>query len=80
MVHVAYIQLMNVDGLGNVVKRNDATINQMKNTQMEQRIMVDPLIPSSATNPTVKDYIIAEEVAGFRVTHIDQTMIISYDS
>ena len=78
-VHVAYIRPMQIVG-GNVVDKNDATIAQMMNASLEMRIMQDAAIASSTGNPNIKDYIEAEEAAGFRINHIDNNLIITYDT
>ena len=79
-VHVAYIQLMPVDPMGNVLDKSTATIKGMMTANTEPRVIADPDIASSAGNPTVKSYIEAEAAAGFGVRHLDQTMIITYSA
>jgi len=78
-VHVAYIRPMQVVG-GQVINKNDATIGQMALASMEMRIIADSGIASSSGNPSIGDYIVAEDLLGFSVAHIDNTMIVTSDS
>ena len=67
-----------VDALGNKESPSpDLTINDVLNYEEEHRIIVDPDIPNSADNPTIKEYIEAESTSGFLFKHIDQYMIIT---
>jgi hypothetical protein len=77
-VHIAYIQLMPVNSLGVVVDKNDATIKQMLTTSSEPRVIADPAIANTATNPTPKAYLELEAADDFILNHIDQTQIITY--
>ena len=78
-VHVVNTRLVNVDNTGMIIDKNseDTTINQMKNTRMESRIIPDSSIPSSTGYPTIKEYLTLEADAGFILNHIDQTYIIT---
>lgn len=77
-VHIVYTRPMQVVN-GQVIDKEDATIAQMSSADMEMRVMSDSGIPSSANNPTVKAYLEAEEAAGFRLGHIDNMIIVTYD-
>ena len=79
--HVAFIRLLNISPLGVVVDKNKVTttIQDVLDCSTEPRILEDRDIPNSIGNPSLRDYILAEAVDGFKITHIDNTMIISYD-
>lgn len=80
-VHYANIAFVAVSTLtGKVVNKDDpnTTIADVMNTEHQHRIVYDPDIPNSANSPSIKDYIQLEANAGFKVSHIDQTRIITY--
>lgn len=74
VVHVGVFTTVN----GSVVNKNDATINQMMRADTEHRVIPDASIPSSANYPTVKAYLEAEASAGFKLSHMTQSMIVTY--
>jgi len=78
--HVAYLQLFNIDPLGNVVDKNlsTTTYKQMMNTQISSRVIADSSIPNTLGNPDLKSYLIAEAAVGFVLNHLDQSIIITY--
>lgn len=77
-IHVARIALMPVNDLGAVVNKNTATIGQMIHTSSEERVIADPALPHTASNPTPKAYLELEAADDFLLYHIDQTYIITY--
>lgn len=79
-IHIARVAVLNVDHLGNVLKKDDpnVTLRQQLQTHMDHRVLADSAIPNSANNPAVKDYIEAEAASNYVVQHIDQTTIITY--
>jgi hypothetical protein len=77
-IHVARIQIMPVNSVGVVVNKNQATIGQMMQTSSEERVIIDPLLPHTAGNPTPKEYLELEAADDFLLRHIDQTYIITY--
>jgi hypothetical protein len=79
-VHVVNTRLVNVDNTGTIIDKNskDTTINQLKNTRMESRIIPDSNVPSSAGYPTIKEFLTLEAAAGFKLHHMDQTYIVTY--
>lgn len=91
-VHIASIQLVNVNSdTGKIFQRggNTLTINGVdasaQNVSIgetlrfstEHRVIRDPDIPNTANNPTVDDYIRAEDASGFTLVHLDQYKIIT---
>ena len=77
-IHVARIACMPVNTAGVVVNKNQATIAEMMQTSSEERVIIDPLIPNTALNPTPKAYLELEADDDFVLNHIDQTYIITY--
>lgn len=79
-VHVAHTGFFNVDGAGNVVKKDDpnVTMRQQMETSSQHRVIEDQGIPNTVGNPTVKAYIEAEASDDYVLEHIDQTTIITY--
>lgn len=80
-VHVAYLQLLPVDSIGNVIDKNSPTTTVKRvlaTSGTEPRVIVNAGIANTAGNPTIKAYLEAEAAAGFTLKHIDQTMIITY--
>lgn len=79
-VHVAKFKLTTLDGLGNVIdKNNPATqLNKLKDSSTEPRIMPDPAIPNTNGSPTLEAYLAAEVGNGFVLQHLDQTYCITY--
>jgi hypothetical protein len=78
-VHVVYTRPQQV--LNNtVINKETATIAQMTKTDMEMRVMADSAIASSANNPSIKDYLEAEDAAGFNLIHMDNTIIVTSDA
>ena len=81
--HVARIALIPISGItGQTFDKNAPTtsIKDVLYSSTEPRIIIDPAIPNSANNPTIQNYILLEAISGYVVSHIDQTMIISYDN
>jgi hypothetical protein len=46
----------------------------------EHRILTDSDVPNSAGNPTIKDYLVAEDAGGFNLVHMDQYIIVTSDA
>jgi hypothetical protein len=71
---------------GKVVNAQDEDVPQdipIKNTQVfdqEHRVIPDTDAPNSAAFPTIKDYLVAEDGAGFNLLHMDQYMIVTSDA
>ena len=77
-VHVVYTSPQQVLN-GVVIQKSSATIAQVAKSDMEVRIIEDSTIVSSTDNPNIKDYLIAEDAAGFNLIHMDNTTIITSD-
>ena len=75
-VHVVYVRPMQVVN-NQVVDKSEATIAQMTKASMEIRIVPDGDVASSTGSPSIKDYLVAEDAAGFALAHIDNTMIVT---
>jgi len=79
-VHVVRVALMQVNGLGAIVNKNNTSINGMLGTSTEHRVIEDTSIQSSVGNPTVKEYLEAEDLLAFTLNYMDQTFIITYST
>lgn len=79
-VHVARVGIFSVDATGNILRKDDAdvTIKQQLSSSMEHLVIEDAAIPNSTGNPTVAEYIKLEAADDYVLTHIDQTMILTY--
>jgi hypothetical protein len=77
-IHIAHIALLPVNSLGVVIKKSEATIGQMTQASTEPRMIADPAIPNTATNPTPKAYLELEANDDFILKHMDQTQIVTY--
>jgi len=75
-VHVVYVRPMQVVN-DVVIDKTDATIAQMTKASMEMRIMPDSDVASSATSPSIKSYLVAEDAAGFELVFMDNTIIVT---
>jgi hypothetical protein len=75
-VHVVYVRPMQVAN-NQIVDKSDATISQMTQASMEIRVIPDGDVASSANSPSIKDYLVAEDAAGFALAHMDNTMIVT---
>lgn len=78
-VHVITHGLQRVTAEGALMPAR-ATIQDRMNFDIQDRVFEDANVPNSVGNPTVADYIIAEEGSGFVFLHMDQTYIITRSS
>lgn len=80
-IHVARTGLFTVDQSNNRIDKNAAstTINQLKNTHHEFLVLPDASIPNSLGYPTIKAYLESEANDNFVLSHMDQTMIVTYN-
>ncbi|MDP1712577.1 MAG: hypothetical protein Q8K86_08980 [Candidatus Nanopelagicaceae bacterium] len=76
-IHVGYLQIVNVDPAGNIVRKDSSTIAQVMTSSLSIRVIPDLTIPNSAGHPTVKTYLEMEAADDFLFAHIDQNMIIT---
>ncbi len=79
-IHIARTGFFNVDGLGNVVPKDNPTytLKQQMQTSSDHRVIPDTSIASSLNYPTVKAYLEAEAALDYVLQHIDQSTIITY--
>ena len=75
-IHVVYTRPMQIVD-GQVINKNDGTINQIMRADMEIRIIEDSNVPNSSNNPSIVDYLTAEDASGLKVVHMDNTMIVT---
>ena len=77
-VHVVYVRPMPVGPDGNVVDKNNASIAEMTMVDQEMRVVEDVAhAPNSSGNPSIKDYLVAEDGSGFSLAHMDNTIIVT---
>lgn len=82
-VRVHYVNVgtfrVNPDTLA-VIDRNDPKqrIKDQLRFDIEHRIIPATDVPNSASQPRIRDYLIAEAAAGYVVRHMDQTEIVTY--
>lgn len=77
-VHIAYVGLVQVDAVGNIVSKDTATINNMLATSTQVRVLYDATYaPNGVNNPTIEEYLTLEAAGGFHVKHVSQTMIVT---
>lgn len=79
-IHVANIGLTQVTPSGTVKSRANMTIKEAITASTEHRIIPNPSIPNTSGSPTIADYIVLEEAAGFGLAHIDQYFVITSTS
>lgn len=79
--HIVYLKLADVTPGGTVVSKDDktTTLNQIKTSTKQFRVIPDPDVPNSVNSPSIKDYIEAEAANDFQLMHLDQTFIITQD-
>ena len=79
-VHYVNTQFINVDALGNVVDKSNSstTINKVRSTGTEHRVIPDVAIANSANYPTIKKYLELEAADGYVLNHISQNIIVTY--
>lgn len=79
-VHVVRTGFVNVDAMGNILRKDDPNISikQQMSTESQHRVLEDPSIPNSVGYPTIKRYLELEAADLYALRHIDQTTIITY--
>lgn len=80
-VHVARLMICKIDAAGNRIDPNDksTTINSMLSFSTENRVIPDAQIPSSAGYPTIKQYLELEAAGSYKLQHLDQSFVITYN-
>jgi len=79
-VHFVRLGLFTVDINGARIDKSGlgASTNTMKSTSMEFLVIPDASVPNSSGYPTMKEYIKQEADDNYVVSHIDQSIIITY--
>jgi len=79
-IHVARVGLFSVDPAGNIIKKNspDLQIKQVLNSSMDHLVLEDATIPNTSGNPNVTEYLKLEAANDYVLSHINQTMVITY--
>lgn len=82
IVHFVNIGLFTVDSSGNRIDKNSANIplTSLRNTSTAALIIPASDVPNSANYPNLKDYLKAEATDGFKLYHLDQHIVITYDA
>ncbi len=84
VVHIARTAVLAINiKTGKPINKEDPATTIADTLRTEHKHVVIPNItdaPHSANWPTVEQYIKLEAAAGFKVHHMDQTMILTYDS
>lgn len=77
-VHIAYIGMVNIDAVGNVIDKSTATIAQVAASSAEPRVLYNATYaPNAANNPTVEEYLTLEDSAGYTIVAVTNTMIVT---
>lgn len=77
--HVVFLKWSQVDSSGEVFSKDNADIKKMLNSSAELRVIPDSSVPNSSDAPDIKTYLELEEASGFKLGHIDNTIIVTYD-
>ena len=77
-VHIAKIGLVRVAPNGVIVNNTTSTINDNMDFSTEHRILEDSTYtPSSTGNPTLEEYLVAEDALGFNIIYINQYIVVT---
>lgn len=79
-VHVARLGLYTVDSTGARIDKSGSStaINTLKDTSLEFLVIPDASIPNSSGYPTIKTYLQNEAADDYELSHLDQSLIITY--
>lgn len=79
-IHVARTAFMRTDALGNVVSKENPNnpLSMQLSGSHEHRVLYDEAIPSTADNPTVKQYLELEAQDDYKLQYMDQNTIVTY--
>jgi hypothetical protein len=89
MIHIAQIAMIQIDSqtglpftkdtspMNKYLTQQTPSSTRARSFSTEQRIIVDPAIPSSTGNPDIPTYLAAEDALGFKLVHIDQSTVIT---
>ena len=78
-VHVARVGVFNVDALGNILKKDDAsiTLKQQLSTSIEHLVVEDAANSNTSGNPTVKQYLELEAGDDYIIAYMDQSTVVT---
>jgi len=85
-VHVVFTGVVSINPItGAYIDKNGdtatpATIKEVLVSEHQHRVIPDASIPNSVGRPTIKEYIELEADDDFVVRHIDQYIIITYET
>lgn len=79
-IHIAYIKQVLVDGVGNVINKNRATISDVASSSTRIVVVGDETYaPLANGTQTIEEYLFAEDAAGFELKHLSNTMIVTQE-
>lgn len=81
--HVVFVTPTRVNSITGAVVDIDsqtATLKDHMQTHTEPRVVVNAAVPSSATRPTIEQYLELEAAGNYVLGSLTQTMIVTYDS
>jgi hypothetical protein len=81
-IHYVNTGTFTVDANGDRIDKTSSTttIATMRSTSMAALVIPADDVPNSAGYPTIKEYLKAEAVSGYKLYHLDQNIIITYDA
>jgi hypothetical protein len=80
-VHVVELGLVRIDANGNPIAPDSAaTINEYMTSSHETRVLYAADVPNSAGYPTIKTFLTREAASNYKLQHLTQTYIITYDA
>jgi hypothetical protein len=80
-IHIAYVRptLINTNS-GDVVDKNDPSTPASavySDTESQPRVQPGANAPNGSLYPTIENYLLAEDAAGYTLRHMDNTMIVT---
>lgn len=81
-IHVARITVGQRDAQGNYINKNAATtkLKDVLDGTMHHLILPDATNPNTANYPTIDEYLTLEAAANYKLQHLDQTFVITYEA
>ena len=79
---IAYFAQKKVNSSGGVIDESDArtSLSTVLHSSNEMRVKPGATSPNSHDFPTLATYILREAADGFKIQHLSNTMIVTYDS
>jgi hypothetical protein len=78
-VHVVNIAPVNVHPLTGARVNKSQSINDVIMTDTAMRIIPNAAVPNSANYPTLEQYLTLEAAGNYKLQHLDQTTVITYN-